>query len=139
VERSTGLVRDDYFATFRLLPISYDARQPILDALTVRPNVPSGWQGGLPSPITSGSGRPRSPSRQLREARAPAGTVYRHHPRRVETQSAGLVGNHRDAWVYGAVDPERLPRTLGPARAIVNRRQARIEQGDAALRSWDAE
>ncbi|MEO6811520.1 MAG: PA domain-containing protein, partial [Isosphaeraceae bacterium] len=46
-EKATGLVRENYYATIPSLPISYEAAQPILKALS-GPNVPSGWQGALP-------------------------------------------------------------------------------------------
>ena len=54
-EKATGLKRDDYFATIPSLPISYDAARPILEALG-GPNVPSGWQGGLPFAYHVGPG-----------------------------------------------------------------------------------
>ncbi len=54
-EKATGLNRDDYFATIPSLPISYDAARPILEALG-GPNVPPGWQGGLPLPYHVGPG-----------------------------------------------------------------------------------
>ena len=54
-EKQTGLDRDDYFASIPSLPISYDAARPILEALG-GPNVPSGWQGGLPLAYHVGPG-----------------------------------------------------------------------------------
>ena len=43
----TGLKRQDYFATIPSLPISYDTAREIFQVLA-GPNVPAGWQGGLP-------------------------------------------------------------------------------------------
>ena len=54
-EKATGLIREDYFATIPSLPISYDAARPILEALG-GPNVPRGWQGGLPLAYHVGPG-----------------------------------------------------------------------------------
>ena len=54
-EKETGLKRDDYFATIPSLPISYDTAHEILKVLA-GPNVPSGWQGGLPLAYHVGPG-----------------------------------------------------------------------------------
>src|SRR5262249_15851720 len=54
-EKATGLIREDYFATIPSLPISHDAARPILEALA-GPNVPNGWQGGLPFAYHLGPG-----------------------------------------------------------------------------------
>src|SRR5262249_7253476 len=54
-EKSTGLVREDYFAAIPALPIGYDAARLILEALAGS-NVPSGWQGGLPFAYHVGPG-----------------------------------------------------------------------------------
>ena len=58
-EKTTGLKRDDYFATIPCLPISYDTAHEILKVLAGA-NVPSGWQGGLPLPYHVGPGPARS-------------------------------------------------------------------------------
>ena len=54
-EAKTGLKRQDYFATIPSLPISYDTAKEILRVLA-GPNVPSGWQGGLPLAYHVGPG-----------------------------------------------------------------------------------
>ena len=54
-EKTTGLKRDDYFATIPCLPVSYDTAHEILKVLAGA-NVPSGWQGGLPLPYHVGPG-----------------------------------------------------------------------------------
>ena len=60
-EKKTGLKRDDYFATIPSLPISYDTAHEILKVLA-GPNVPAGWQGGLPLAYHVGPGPGRSPT-----------------------------------------------------------------------------
>ncbi|MGZ3415518.1 MAG: PA domain-containing protein, partial [Isosphaeraceae bacterium] len=54
-EAKTGLRRQDYFATIPSLPISYDTAREIFQVLA-GPNVPSGWQGGLPLAYHVGPG-----------------------------------------------------------------------------------
>src|SRR5207248_1512396 len=54
-EKESGLIREDYYATIPSLPISYDAARPILEAMG-GPNVPGGWQGGLPLAYHVGPG-----------------------------------------------------------------------------------
>jgi N-acetylated-alpha-linked acidic dipeptidase len=87
------------------IPISYHDAAPILQALK-GPGVPQGWQGALP----------------FRYHLGPGGvTVHlvsqQDYQRRIIWDVIGTVkgseypddwvvaGNHRDAWVYGAVDP----------------------------------
>ena len=88
------------------IPISYADAAPILQALK-GPGVPQGWQGALPFRYHVGG----------------QGTVKVHlvsdqdYQRRTIWDVIGkakgsdpgddmvVVGNHRDAWVYGAVDP----------------------------------
>src|SRR5208337_5615471 len=54
-EAKTGLKRQDYFATIPSLPISYDTAREIIQVLA-GPNVPPGWQGGLPLAYHVGPG-----------------------------------------------------------------------------------
>ncbi len=91
------------------IPLSYQDASPILQALT-GPGVPQGWQGALPFRYHLGQ-------------TAGPGAVKVHlvsvqdYQRRIIWDVIGKVkgteypdewviaGNHRDAWVYGAVDP----------------------------------
>ncbi len=140
-EKSTGLKRDDYFATIPSLPISYAAARTILDALG-GPNVPHGWQGGLPLAYHVGPG----------PAEVDFKTAMDYQIRTIWNVIATLagsdepdrwvvVGNHRDAWVYGAVDPgSGTAATMEMCRAL----GAAVKQGWKPRRtlvyaSWDAE
>ena len=117
--RQTGLKRDDYFATIPSLPISYDTAHEILKVLA-GPNVPSGWQGGLPLAYHVGPGPGRSQisvsmDYQIRKIWNVIATI----PGTVEPDRWVMVGNHRDAWVYGAVDPgSGTAATLEMCRAL---------------------
>jgi N-acetylated-alpha-linked acidic dipeptidase len=140
-EKQTGLKRDEYFATIPSLPISYEAAQPILENLA-GPNVPSGAQGGLPLTYHVGPGPAEvhlvtSHHYELR-------TIWNVIARIDGTDDDGrwvMLGNHRDAWVYGAVDPgSGTAATLEACRAI----GAAVKAGWKPKRtlmyaSWDAE
>jgi N-acetylated-alpha-linked acidic dipeptidase len=119
---------------------SKDARE-ILAALG-GPEVPTEWRGALPLTYRAGPGdvvvrlRVRSDDRVR-----PIWTVTGAMRGRERPDDVVVVGNHRDAWIYGGVDPSsgsaalmELARTLSdltrsgwrPSRTIV-------------FASWDAE
>jgi N-acetylated-alpha-linked acidic dipeptidase len=87
------------------VPISYHDAEPILKALQ-GPNVPKGWQGALPfSYHLGGSGVSvhliSDQDYQVRTIWDVIGKIKgTEYP-----DNWVVVGNHRDAWVYGAVDP----------------------------------
>jgi len=87
------------------VPISYHDAAPILQALKGQ-SVPKGWQGALPfSYHIGGSGaRVHLVSDQDYQVR----TIWDVIGKIKGTEDPDnwvVVGNHRDAWVYGAVDP----------------------------------
>ncbi len=140
-EAKTGLKRQDYFATIPSLPISYDTAREIFQVLA-GPNVPSGWQGGLPLAYHVGPGPAEvefsiAMDYQLRTIWNVIATI----PGSVEPDRWIMVGNHRDAWVYGAVDPgSGTTATLEMCRAI----GSAVKNGWKPRRtlvyaSWDAE
>ncbi len=104
-EKQTGLKLVDSMAIIPSLPISYDTAHELLKVLA-GPNVPSGWQGGLPLAYHVGPGPAEvrlsvSMDYQIR----PIWNVIATIPGTEEPDRWVMVGNHRDAWVYGAVDP----------------------------------
>jgi N-acetylated-alpha-linked acidic dipeptidase len=88
------------------IPISYHDAAPIMQALQ-GPGVPQGWQGALPFRYHlggTGSVKVHLVSQQDYQRRIiwdvigkVKGTEY--------PDDWVVAGNHRDAWVYGAVDP----------------------------------
>jgi len=87
------------------IPISYHDAAPILQAMKGS-GVPQGWQGALPFRYHVGPGgvRVHLVSQQDYQRR----TIWDVVGRIKGTESPEdwvVVGNHRDAWVYGAVDP----------------------------------
>ena len=140
-EAKTGLKREDYFATIPSLPISYDAAREIFQVLA-GPDVPAGWQGGLPLAYHVGPGPAEvefsvTMDYKLRTIWNVIATI----PGSVEPDRWIMVGNHRDAWVYGAVDPgSGTAATLEMCRAI----GSAVKNGWKPRRtlvyaSWDAE
>jgi len=140
-EKATGLKRADYFATIPSLPLSHDAAHEILK-LVAGPNVPSGWQGGLPLPYHVGPGPAEVAfSVQMDYQLRTIWNVIATIPGTVEPDRWVMLGNHRDAWVYGAVDPgSGTAATLETCRAL----GAAVKNGWKPRRtilyaSWDAE
>jgi N-acetylated-alpha-linked acidic dipeptidase len=127
------------------IPISYRDASPILEALK-GPGVPQGWQGALPfryhlgSVSGTGGVKVHLVSQQDYQRRIiwdvigkVKGTEY--------PDDWVVVGNHRDAWVYGAVDP-----SSGTAAMLesVHGIGALLKQGWRPKRTllfcnWDAE
>ncbi|MGE3819820.1 MAG: M28 family metallopeptidase [Isosphaeraceae bacterium] len=140
-EKATGLKREDYFATIPSLPISYDAARPILEALG-GPIAPTGWQGGLPLTYHVGPG-PASVqfAIDMEYKVTPIWNVIATIKGTVEPDRWILIGNHRDAWVYGAVDPSSgTAATLEACRAIGEAVKAGWKpRRTLVYASWDAE
>jgi N-acetylated-alpha-linked acidic dipeptidase len=92
-------------------PLSYKDAAPILRALA-GPATPRDWQGALPFAYHLGSGDPATKvtvhmklqqDAALRTIWDVIGTVEGTDP--AQKDDWVIAGNHRDAWVYGAVDP----------------------------------
>ncbi|MDR3772733.1 MAG: M28 family metallopeptidase, partial [Terracidiphilus sp.] len=123
------------------IPISYHDASPILQALA-GPGVPQGWQGALPFRYHLGPGgvKVHLVSEQNYQRRIiwdvigkVKGTEY--------PDDWVIAGNHRDAWVYGAVDPSSGSAAMLEA---VHGIGALLKQGWRPKRtmvfcSWDAE
>ncbi len=89
------------------IPISYHDAAPILQALA-GPGVPQGWQGALPFRYHLGAVRERREGPPGLRAGLPAALIWDVIGKVKGTEYPDdwvVAGNHRDAWVYGAVDP----------------------------------
>lgn len=123
------------------IPISYHDAAPILQALK-GPGVPQGWQGALPFRYHLGPGgvKVHLVSQQDYERRL----IWDVIGKVKGTESPDdwvVIGNHRDAWVYGAVDPNSGTAAMLEA---VHGVSALLKQGWHPRRtmvfcSWDAE
>ena len=123
------------------IPISYHDASPILRALQ-GPGVPQSWQGDLPFHYHLGPGgvRMHLVSEQDYQRRIIWDVIGKIQGSR-EPDSSVIVGNHRDAWVYGAVDPSSGTAAMLEAAHGIG---ALLRQGWRPKRtivfcSWDAE
>ncbi len=140
-EQASGLKRNEYFATIPSLPMSYEAAHELLKLLA-GPNVPADWQGALPLAYHVGPGPVEvSMSVAMEYEIRPIWNVIATLPGAVEPDRWVMVGNHRDAWVYGAVDPgSGTATTLEMCHAL----GSAVKNGWKPRRtivyaSWDAE
>ena len=136
-----GPDRDRQLPRIPSIPMSYEDAAEILSRLR-GPVVPPEWQGGLPFTYHVGPGPVRV--RLKVENEETIGTmrnvigVIRGS---AEPEKWVVIGNHRDAWNYGARDPSSgTAALLEAARAI----GAALESGLRPRRSivfanWDAE
>jgi N-acetylated-alpha-linked acidic dipeptidase len=123
------------------IPISYHDAAPVLQALK-GPGVPQGWQGALPFRYHLGSGgvRVHLVSQQDYQRRIIWDVIGKVEGAQ-EPGSWVVVGNHRDAWVYGTVDPNSGTASMLEAVHGVG---ALLREGWRPKRtivfcSWDAE
>ncbi|MGD0629114.1 MAG: M28 family metallopeptidase [Terracidiphilus sp.] len=123
------------------IPISYHDASPILKALQ-GPGVPQGWQGALPFRYHLGPGgvKVHLVSDQDYQRRIIWDVIGK--VKGAEYPDDWVVaGNHRDAWVYGAVDPNSGTAAMLEA---VHGIGVLLKQGWRPKRtvvfcSWDAE
>jgi N-acetylated-alpha-linked acidic dipeptidase len=123
------------------VPMSYKDARVILEALGGR-EAPGPWRGGLPITYRIGPGPATVRIRVRNDDRVrPIWTVTGKIRGSTEPERWIVVGNHRDAWVYGGVDPSsgsasmmELARTLGAAAKDGLRPKRSI-----VFASWDAE
>ena len=123
------------------LPIAYAEAQKILRRLG-GPVVPAEWQGGLPFTYRIGPGAARvAMDVQMDEGLKPIYNVIATIRGSSEPEKKVILGNHRDAWTHGAVDPNSgTAAQLEVARGLA----AAMKTGWRPKRtivfaSWDAE
>ncbi len=123
------------------LPIGYGEAEKILRLLG-GDVVPEGWQGGLPFAYHLGPGGAAVEIEvEMDEGLRPIYNVFGRIPGREEPERLVILGNHRDAWTHGAVDPSSGTAVwLETARGLA----AAVEAGwqprrTILLASWDAE
>jgi len=124
-----------------VLPISYADAERLLAPLA-GPVAPREWQGGLAFTYHLGPGPTKVRLRvQMKHEVKPVWNVVARIPGRERPDEIIVLGNHRDAWTYGAVDPNsgtvamlEVARGLGALLADGWRPRRSIW-----LCSWDAE
>lgn len=124
-----------------VVPLAYRDAEPLLKALA-GPTVPRNWQGGLPFAYHIGPG----PAKVRLKVRCEHSTrpIYNVIATLEGTQYPDqwiILGNHHDAWVYGAADPGsgttallEVAQSLGELAKIGMRPKRTI-----VFAAWDAE
>ncbi len=123
------------------LPISWGEARKILEALE-GPRVPDAWQGGLPLAYHVGPGPAKLHLKTAHDyAVRPLWNVIATLKGRESPDEWVVCGNHRDAWTYGAVDPNSGSVTqLEMARAIGELAKTGWRpRRSIVLASWDGE
>jgi N-acetylated-alpha-linked acidic dipeptidase len=123
------------------LPLSWKDAKPLLENLD-GPVAPKAWQGGLPFEYRLGGERVRVHLKVAMDNRVGPNLVVEGRIRGSEIPDEWIIlGNHRDAWEFGGVDPAsgsaslmELTRALGE----------RLRAGERPRRtlvfcSWDGE
>ncbi len=123
------------------LPISYGEAEKIMRRLG-GPRVPDDWQGGLPFSYHAGPGSAAvAMNVQMDEGLKPIYNIVATIKGSSEPEKLVVLGNHRDAWTHGAVDPNSgTAAMLEMARGF----GAALKSGWTPKRtiliaSWDAE
>ncbi len=123
------------------LPISYGEAEKLLRELGGT-RVPDAWQGGLPFAYHVGPGPAAIEMEvEMDEGLKPIYNVIAKIPGTIEPDRWVILGNHRDAWTPGAVDPNSgTAAMLEAARGL----SAALKSGwkprrTILLCSWDAE
>jgi N-acetylated-alpha-linked acidic dipeptidase len=123
------------------LPLSWKDAKPLLENLG-GPRAPDDWQGGLPFEYHLGGEQARVHLKIEMDNSIKAYYVVEGRIRGGELPDEWVVlGNHRDAWVYGGVDPSsgtasmmELTRALGKLKKEGIRPRRTI-----VVCSWDGE
>lgn len=123
------------------VPLSWRDAQPLLQALN-GPVAPAAWQGALPLTYRAGPGPATVRVQVAMDDSVRSIWVVEGRIRGTEEPDKYVVlGNHRDAWVFGAVDPSsgsatqlELARVLGGLASEGKRPKRSI-----VFASWDAE
>jgi len=123
------------------VPLSYQDARPLLENLagTV---APAGWQGGLPFSYHTGPGPAKVHLKvEMDNKTRSIWNVIGRIKGNLFPEQTVILGNHRDAWVYGAVDPSSgTVSLLELARALGKLLQEGVRpQRSIILANWDAE
>jgi N-acetylated-alpha-linked acidic dipeptidase len=123
------------------VPLSWRDARPILESLE-GPVAPEAWQGALPITYHAGPGPAKLRVKvemdgQTRSIWVVTGKILGSE----EPDKMVILGNHRDAWVYGGVDPASgTASQLETARILGRLKQkGHRPRRTLVLANWDAE
>jgi N-acetylated-alpha-linked acidic dipeptidase len=122
------------------VPLSAKDARVILRALG-GPDAPKAWQGGLPFTYRVGGSTDLHMRVKMDDGVRPIWTVTGQITGTDHPDDLVIVGNHRDAWVYGGVDPASGTASLMElARALGSMaKQGTRPQRTIVFANWDAE
>ena len=123
------------------VPMSWRDAKPILENLG-GPVAPHAWQGGLPLTYHVGEGPAKVRVKvDMDGGRRPIQVVTGKIRGSEEPEKVVILGNHRDAWVYGAVDPSSGSATLLETARVLGKlaQSGHRPRRSLVLASWDAE
>jgi N-acetylated-alpha-linked acidic dipeptidase len=134
-----------------IMPLSYEDARHILEQLSGGV-APQTWQGGLPFTYHYGPGPAKVKMRvEMNEITRPVWNVIAKIRGSGEPEELVVLGNHRDAWVFGGLDPNsgtvamlEVARGLGtllrggwrPLRTIILCSWDAEEQGELGSTHW---
>jgi len=124
-----------------MVPLSAADAEEILKRLD-GPEVPKGWQGALALTYRLGGDAVKvHVALQMENRVTPIWNVMARIPGCVEPEKLVILGNHHDAWVYGAVDPASgTASMLETARALGQLlKEGFRPRRTIVLGNWDAE
>ena len=122
-------------------PLAYRDAEPLLKALA-GPNVPKGWQGGLPFAYHIGPGLAKVHLKVRSEHKTrPIYNVIAKLEGMENPNQWVILGNHHDAWVYGAADPGSGTATLLEVARCLGQlaKEGYHPKRSIVFASWDAE
>jgi N-acetylated-alpha-linked acidic dipeptidase len=123
------------------VPMSHRDVQPILEALG-GPPAPAGWKGALPIQYRLGGAEARLRVRADMQTDVQPNLVVEGRIRGSERPDEWVVlGNHRDAWVFGGVDPSSGSAALMEVTRALGRLKSEGVRPRRSLVfcSWDGE
>jgi len=123
------------------LPLSWKDAKPLLENLD-GPAAPREWQGGLPLEYRLGGERVRVHLKVRMDNRVAPNYVVEGRIRGSERPDDWVVlGNHRDAWVFGGVDPSSGTASLMEVTRAFGEllKSGRRPRRTLVFCSWDGE
>jgi N-acetylated-alpha-linked acidic dipeptidase len=123
------------------LPLSWHDAKPLLENMD-GPPAPENWQGGLPIQYHLGGERVRVHLKIEMDNSIQPYYVVEGHIRGSELPDEWIVlGNHRDAWVFGGVDPSSgTASMMEMTRALGNlAKEGMRPRRTLVVCSWDGE
>ncbi len=124
-----------------VIPLAYRDAEPLLKALA-GPNVPRKWQGGLPFAYHIGPGPARVRLKiRCEHSQRPIYNVIATLEGEEYPDQWVILGNHHDAWVYGAADPgSGTTSLLEVARCLSELAKTGVRpKRTIVFAAWDAE